>query len=965
MTIHSFFINNHKELIDKIAKWNLTREKYPKDFPKDKIKPLQNDYITMEDYRLKMEPLFYLECWEPFKDFNIRLNKKEINFEEEGVIITVSDFYKSENTIEDTDLYDCTFELLLPHYFIYGYQGIKFSEKMKEDSDIERRTSGDIKKHDLIYLARMSKDFKKTYYSTVVMSNITKDFDKDLVSIFNRTNLYKYSPVICTKNMTQTEIDELQDELKRKREKDNFWIAYHIMTFGTVKKEFKTLDLMIRMPSLYIRKEITSGKCRNENTSFKDRSNEVIDTIMRNYNLDDQLLSLLIKIYKNNILFKDERETLIRLLVPRESIGKEIISKEVKQIINNINKGIFPFPIQDKRILYKAILSSEGQEMDSELETFLYNTDEETKLNKTIKEVIQQYGLNKTQATVLAKVNNEKFLSLIQGPPGTGKTKMILALIYQELRIALKKNKKSKILVCAPSNAACNEITRRLKKENINTNIMTVRFVVDDNVDNTISHVSVDKVYFRKLYYYIINEKNNLFNLTPAFNIPNDTIEKLSIHNENIQHKIRELLIKRDLLNKQMSEPNKVNSKKIINKLYQKICRLENELDEYIQIFIDNILLIDIDEFEDYKNFIIRTAKKCKLSVFKEADVIVTTLSSSNNEYFKAIQKQFTLLIVDEASQASELTTLIPFCHNIPKAILIGDPKQLPPTILSDEVSENNYGRSLFQRLQENSPNSVHLLNIQYRMHPDISKLSSRCFYSNEIINGENVKSKAWQKEWCLNPEFGPLMFYDINGVTNYSNNSLNNVTEANQVLNFITQLLQITPKVNFNSRIAVISPYRAQVLLIRNKLRAYYKQALATLNIDHAKEIDFSGDKIALSDENKEILRKINILDHISVNTVDSYQGQESDIVLLTCVRSNTKNVGFLADKRRLNVAITRARFTLIIFGNSETLCKNKYWANIITEIKEMKCFKTNATDYFKYSKRFPKNLFPKSYFK
>jgi len=93
---------------------------------------------------------------------------------------------------------------------------------------------------------------------------------------------------------------------------------------------------------------------------------------------------------------------------------------------------------------------------------------------------------------------------------------------------------------------------------------------------------------------------------------------------------------------------------------------------------------------------------------------------------------------------------------------------------------------------------------------------------------------------------------------------------------------------------------------------------------------------------KNKNILKRFNILDNINVNTVDSYQGQESDIVILSCVRSNTRSLGFLRDKRRLNVSITRARFSLIIFGDSETLCKDKEWKKIIKEIKSMNRFKS-----------------------
>ncbi|ORX42804.1 P-loop containing nucleoside triphosphate hydrolase protein [Piromyces finnis] len=960
-TIHNFIINNHKELIDIISKWNLTNSKYPIDFPKDKIKPLLNEYISVEDYRLKFEIFFYLEAWEPFKDFNTRLNKREINFEENAVDVRIEDFTVMEDistSVNDNKLFDCYFTILMPNYFIYGYQGMKFSKKSIEDTDIERRTSGDIKKHDFIFLAKMDKSLKKIHYKTIVMSNIQKEFDKNLVTISKRTNLCKYSPVVCTKRMTKKEITEFKNMYRKKRDNDSCWICYHVMTFGTIKKEFKTMDLLVTMPNLKIRKEITTGKCRNENTLSKDKSKDILSKIMCDYNLDDQKTSLILKIYKNNILFRDERNILVNLLMPD---GSQNIDNTVIRVINNIQKGIFPFPLQDKKILYKNIISSENQEIDNELENLLYNSDEKIKFNKIVSEVIQQYGLNTTQATILAAVNNEEHLSLIQGPPGTGKTKMILAFTYQELRLAKIKRKKSKILICAPSNAACNEITRRLKKENINTNIMTVRFIVDDNADNTISHVSVDKVALRKLYNIIRNE---VIDFAKSISMSDTIIEELDFHINSIQNKIKELLSNRKGLNIVISSKAK-NKKKIINKLYQRVCLLENELDQLIQMFIDYLLLIDDNAFEDYKDHIIATAKEYRMSIFEEADVIITTLSSSNSEYFKNIKNKFTLLVIDEASQASELTTLIPFCHNIPKAILIGDPNQLPPTILNSEAADNFYGKSLFQRLQENSPNSVHLLNIQYRMHPNISKLSSRCFYSNEIINGENVKSSNWNKPWCNNSNFGPLMFYDIKGVTNKSNNSLNNVTESNQILNFITQLLLMTPKLIYSYKISIISPYRAQVLLIRNRLRQYYKEMLDQLKLDHTNEFDFLGEKVVISDENKELLKKINILDFINVNTIDSFQGQESDIVLLSCVRSGTKSVGFLSDKRRLNVAITRARYSLIIFGDSETLCKDKYWNNIITEMKHDKCFKANAKDYFKYSKHFPKNLFPKSFFK
>jgi len=385
----------------------------------------------------------------------------------------------------------------------------------------------------------------------------------------------------------------------------------------------------------------------------------------------------------------------------------------------------------------------------------------------------------------------------------------------------------------------------------------------------------------------------------------------------------------------------KKNNQLLVNKLYQELCLIENDLDYYIQIFIDNLLLIEEEEFYEFKNLIVDSMQSCKQEAFNEADVIVTTLTGSSNMFIRNIKDKISLLIVDEASQATELTTLIPLTYDIPKAILIGDSKQLPPTVIHNDAKNNNYGRSLFERLQYNSPESVHLLDIQYRMHPMISTLSSKCFYENAIVNGENVKSKKWQKSWFKNPDFGPLVFYNVKGIINKDDSSLTNMKEANEVLNIIKNLLNAKPSLSINTSISVISPYRAQVFLIRKKLKLLHKDNLDRFS-KYQKEIQENQEAIQLTDEGKELLKKINILENINVNTVDSFQGQESDIVILSCVRSGTRSLGFLTDKRRLNVSITRARFSLIIFGDSQTLSKDKYWKRIIDDIKKVNCFKT-----------------------
>jgi len=358
----------------------------------------------------------------------------------------------------------------------------------------------------------------------------------------------------------------------------------------------------------------------------------------------------------------------------------------------------------------------------------------------------------------------------------------------------------------------------------------------------------------------------------------------------------------------------------------------------------------------------------------ENSDVIISTLCSSGNDDIKRIHEnraKFSLLIIDEACQATELSTLIPFCYDIKKSIMIGDPQQLPPTVLNKKAKKCLYDLSFFKRLQIVSPNSIHLLNTQYRMHPNISKLSSKCFYFNKIKDGENVKSNKWIKKWHNDLRFQPVMFYDVKGLSDISSlcygSSLSNEKEANEVVNFIIQLLHNFPNICFNKRISIIATYRAQVNLIKEKLRQYYEKTLRNELDKSEKELSywkFYNKYINLNDlvkendnddngnnnnDKKQNRRKLksllyddinNILDRITLNTVDGFQGQENDIVILSCVRSNTNTLGILRDERRLNVSITRSRHSLIIFGDSRTLTHDKNWRTIINEIKRMKCF-------------------------
>jgi len=257
-------------------------------------------------------------------------------------------------------------------------------------------------------------------------------------------------------------------------------------------------------------------------------------------------------------------------------------------------------------------------------------------------------------------------------------------------------------------------------------------------------------------------------------------------------------------------------------------------------------------------------------------------------------------------------------------------------------------------------------------MHPDISRLANKAFYDNKIFDGENVKSKEWIGEWCKNnKKFGPLVFYDVKGNTTQNNNSsISNEEEAQLVINCINELLHSYSNICFSKRISIITFYNAQVSLIKKKLREYYEDTLNDF-LDKTKYrssnniFSFYDEMIDLGSHSrfKELLKKANIFKNIQVNTVDSYQGQENDIVILSTVRSDGK-IGFLRNANRVNVSLTRARNSLIIIGNVKTLCTNGHWNKIIKDILLNGSFKLDGEQYFNTPHSFPKNILPKDFF-
>ncbi|VAI54731.1 unnamed protein product [Triticum turgidum subsp. durum] len=304
---------------------------------------------------------------------------------------------------------------------------------------------------------------------------------------------------------------------------------------------------------------------------------------------------------------------------------------------------------------------------------------------------------------------------------------------------------------------------------------------------------------------------------------------------------------------------------------------------------------------------------RIRASLLDEAAIVFSTLSFSGSAIFTRMTRAFDVVIIDEAAQAVEPATLVPLVHGCRQVFLVGDPVQLPATVMSKTAQNLGYRTSLFQRFQA-AGFPVQMLKIQYRMHPEISVFPSKEFYEGILEDGEGLnKKRPWHSYSC----FGPFCFFDVDGVESQLSGSGSTVNEDE--VEFITllyhQLAMRYPELKSSSQVAVISPYRGQVKLLKDHFRSTF------------------------GDQSKEV---------IDVNTVDGFQGREKELVIFSCVRCNKEqNIGFVSDFRRMNVAITRARSAVLVIGSASTLKKDKHWTNLVESAKE-------RNRYFKVTKPF-----------
>ncbi len=311
--------------------------------------------------------------------------------------------------------------------------------------------------------------------------------------------------------------------------------------------------------------------------------------------------------------------------------------------------------------------------------------------------------------------------------------------------------------------------------------------------------------------------------------------------------------------------------------------------------------------------------------LFGEARVIASTLVGAANRLLDG--QKYATLFIDEAAQALEAACWIPL-RRVSRVVLAGDHCQLPPTVKSIAALKAGLGKTLMERIVETHPETVTLLKIQYRMNDDIMRFSSNYFYNGQVESAPEVRFRGildldtpmtWidTSEFSENSEDSELSFKEEFVGESFGRINTNEAMLTLHVLQNYFSKIGRQRLLDERIDVGIISPYRAQVQLLRRMLmkREYFKP-----------------------------FRRL-----ISVNTVDGFQGQERDVIVISLVRSNDEGqIGFLRDLRRMNVAITRARMKVIILGDRQTLTRHPFYRQLwkyITQLNHTN-YEDNLTD-------------------
>lgn len=534
--------------------------------------------------------------------------------------------------------------------------------------------------------------------------------------------------------------------------------------------------------------------------------------------------------------------------------------------------------------------------------------------DNAVNHVMDNYLLNPGQAKAIMNARDNDGFTLIQGPPGTGKTKTIVAMVgalltgqintkyssatpverpqtssFSGAGQPIRAGTMKKLLVCAPSNAAVDELVLRLKQgvktmDGAHHKISVLRLGRSDAINAAVKDVTLDELV--KAEMDVETNKNG--------SGPTDR--------EKLHQEAAEIKTQLNLLRPQLDAAR-------LNEDRTRLNDLQRQFDTLLKR--RGIIGSKIDADKDSGNTAVRESevrrRRFQQKILNDAQVLCATLSGSGHEMFKNLSVEFETVIIDEAAQCVELSALIPLKYGCTKCILVGDPKQLPPTVLSQSAARYGYDQSLFVRMQRNHARHVHLLDTQYRMHPEISEFPSREFYEGKLYDGGDMGSLRDQP-WHQAKLLGPYRFFDVAGVQERGRKgqSLINYNEIEVSFLLYQRLRQDFPDVDFKGKVGIITPYKAQLGALRERFVNVWGP-------------DITGD--------------------IEFNTTDAFQGRECEIIIFSCVRASaTGGIGFMTDIRRMNVGLTRAKSSLWILGDTRALRQGEFWNKLIEDARSRK---------------------------
>ncbi|KFK33321.1 hypothetical protein AALP_AA6G359800 [Arabis alpina] len=603
--------------------------------------------------------------------------------------------------------------------------------------------------------------------------------------------------------------------------------------------------------------------------------------------------------------------------------------------------------------------------------------DFESSDSERVSDIIRSTKLNTSQeAAVLECLKTRKCyhknnVKLIWGPPGTGKTKTVATLLYALLKL------KCKTVVCAPTNTAIVEVASRLLslfKENSSATFRLGNIVLSGNQERM--RINKDHALLDVFLDHRISKLDILFS---PFSGWKQRLESLIDFLENTEAKYEKYVYELKEVQRLKEEADKKKRQEVLNipsfaEFVKKMFYVTSEALETDMVDLCTHLPKSFISSENVKEMLAARQGLQRLRYFLQENDIIK--GSFNFDCFKRLihvdclpalsllpkrfdipdlledrdsgipdmldkrdTKKFCLqhahvifctasgaaemnaertgtielLVVDEAAQLKECESVAALqLPGLRHAVLIGDELQLPAMVQSEICQRAKFGRSLFERLVLLGHNK-HLLNVQYRMHPSISCFPNKEFYGGEITDAEIVKESIYQKKFLQGNMFGSFSFINVGrGKEEFGDgHSPKNMVEVAVISEVISNLFKVSRQRTMKMSVGVVSPYKGQVRAIQERIGDKYSSLpgqLLTLN----------------------------------VRSVDGFQGGEEDVIIISTVRSNSNGkVGFLNNRQRANVALTRARHCLWVIGNETTLAlSGSIWAKLISESRRRGCF-------------------------